>query len=84
MLLLTCVVPYRQEVCYEYLLPDPDVAPMVGLYPYVTALSSAYFHNSLWALMVVEGRRWLTRLARSPFFHQQVLSSWKRFLTAHS
>src|SRR5215471_8018472 len=34
-------------------------------------------------LMVVEGRKCLTRLARCAFFHQRDLSSWERFLAQH-
>ena len=48
--------------------------------PCFTAPSFAYFQSYLWALMVVEGRKCLTRLARCAFFHQRDLSSWERFL----
>jgi hypothetical protein len=48
-----------------------------------TAPSFAYFQSYVWALMVVEGRKCLTRLARCAFFHQRNLSSWERFLAAH-
>jgi hypothetical protein len=51
--------------------------------PYFTAPSFAYFQSYLWALMVVEGRKCLTRLARCAFFHQRALSSWERFLAGH-
>ena len=51
--------------------------------PCFTAPSLAYFQSSLWALMVVEGRTCLTRLARCAFFHQRDLSSWERFLAEH-
>jgi DDE superfamily endonuclease len=51
--------------------------------PYFTAPSFAYFQSYLWALMVVEGRKCLTRLARCAFFHQRALSSWERFLAEH-
>ena len=40
-----------------------------------TAPSFAYFRGYVWALMVVEGRKCLTRLARCAFFHQRDLSS---------
>jgi hypothetical protein len=43
--------------------------------PCFTAPSFAYFQSYLWALMVVEGRTCLTRLARCVFFHQRDLSS---------
>src|SRR5215831_18441003 len=36
-----------------------------------TAPSFAYFRGYVWALMVVEGRKCLTRLARCAFFHQR-------------
>ena len=48
-----------------------------------TAPSFAYFRGYVWALMVVEGRKCLTRLARCAFFPQRALSSWERFLAQH-
>jgi hypothetical protein len=51
--------------------------------PCFTAPSFAYFQSYVWALMVVEGRKCLTRLARCAFFHQRDLSSWERFLAGH-
>jgi hypothetical protein len=51
--------------------------------PCFTAPSFAYFESYVWALMVVEGRKCLTRLARCAFFHQRDLSSWERFLAVH-
>jgi hypothetical protein len=51
--------------------------------PCFTAPSFAYFQSYVWALMVVEGRKCLTRLARCAFFHQRDLSSWERFLAEH-
>lgn len=51
--------------------------------PCFTAPSFAYFQSYLWALMVVEGRKCLTRLACCAFFHQRHLSSWERFLAEH-
>jgi DDE superfamily endonuclease len=48
-----------------------------------TAPSFAYFRGYVWALMVVEGRKCMTRLARCVFFHQRALSSWERFLAEH-
>lgn len=51
--------------------------------PCFTAPSFAYFQAYVWALMVVEGRKCMTRLARGAFFHQRDLSSWERFLAGH-
>jgi len=48
--------------------------------PCFTIPSFAYFQSYVWALMVVEGRKCMTRLARCAFFHQRDLSSWERFL----
>jgi hypothetical protein len=48
-----------------------------------TAPSFAYFRGYVWALIVVEGRKCLTRLARCAFFHPRDLSSWERFLAEH-
>jgi DDE superfamily endonuclease len=54
-----------------------------GFAPCFTAPSFAYFQAYVWALMVVEGRKCLTRLARCAFFHHRDLSSWERFLAEH-
>src|SRR5215831_4100294 len=51
--------------------------------PCFTAPSFAYFQSYMWALMVVEGRKCMTCLARCVFFHQRALSSWERFLAEH-
>lgn len=51
--------------------------------PCFTGPSFAYLQSYLWALMVVEGRKCMTRLARCVFFHQRDLSSWERFLAGH-
>lgn len=51
--------------------------------PCCTAPSFAYFPAYVWALMVVEGRKCLTRLARCAFFPHRDLSSWERFLAEH-
>jgi hypothetical protein len=51
--------------------------------PCFTAPSFAYFRGYVWALMVVEGRKCMTRLARCAFFHRRDLSSWERFLAEH-
>jgi DDE superfamily endonuclease len=51
--------------------------------PCFTAPSFAYCQSYLWALMVVEGRKCMTRLARCVFFHPRDLSSWERFLAEH-
>ena len=51
--------------------------------PCFTAPSFAYFQSYVWALMVVEGRTCMTRIARCVFFHQRALSSWERFLAEH-
>ena len=48
--------------------------------PCFTTPSFAYFQSYGWALMVVEGRKCMTRLARCAFCHQRALSSWERFL----
>src|SRR6266702_6100226 len=51
--------------------------------PCFTVPSFLYFQAYVWALMVVEGRKCLTRLARCVFFHQRALSRWERFLAEH-
>lgn len=58
--------------------------PLVHVFaPCFTAPSFAYFQSYLWALMVVEGRKCLTRLARCAFFLPRDLSSWERFLAGY-
>jgi len=51
--------------------------------PCFTAPRFASFQSYMWALMVVEDRKCMTRLARCVFFHQRALSSWERFLAEH-
>jgi len=51
--------------------------------PCFTAPRFASFQSYMWALMVVEGRKCMTRLARCVFCHQRALSSWERFLAEH-
>src|SRR5881397_2889393 len=51
--------------------------------PCFTTPSFASFQASMWALMVVEGRKGMTRLARCVFLHQRARRSWERFLAAH-
>jgi hypothetical protein len=51
--------------------------------PCFTAPSFASFQSYVWALMVVEGRKCMTRLARCAFFPPRALSSWERFLAEH-
>jgi DDE superfamily endonuclease len=51
--------------------------------PCLTAPSFLSFQAYVWALMVVEGRQWLPRLARCVFVHQRALSRWERFLAEH-
>ena len=51
--------------------------------PCFTTPSFAYFRAYIWALMVVESRKCMTRLARCAFFHPRALSSWERFLAEH-
>jgi hypothetical protein len=51
--------------------------------PCFTAPGFVYFQSYVWAPMVVEGRKCLTRLARCAFFPQRDLSSWERFLAGH-
>jgi hypothetical protein len=62
----------------------PQTLPLLHVFaPYFTAPSFAYFRAYMWALMVVEGRKCMTRLARCAFFHPRALSSWERFLAEH-
>ena len=62
----------------------PQTWPLLHVFaPCFTAPSFVYFRAYVWALMVVEGRKCMTRLARCAFFHPRDLSSWERFLAAH-
>jgi DDE superfamily endonuclease len=67
----------------EIFFPAQTLSLLHIFAPCCTAPSLAYFQSYLWALMVVEGRKCLTRLARCAFFHQRDLSSWERFLAEH-
>ena len=67
----------------EIFFPAQTLSLLQVFAPCFTAPSFAYFRASVWALMVVEGRKCLTRLARCAFFHQRALSSWERFLAEH-
>jgi hypothetical protein len=67
----------------EIFFPAQTLSLFQGFAPCFTAPSFAYFQAYVWALMVVEGRKCLTRLARGAFFHQRALSSWERFLAEH-
>lgn len=63
--------------------PPPMLSLLQVFAPYFTAPSFTYFQAYIWALMVVEGRKCLTRLAGCVFFHQCSLSSWERFVAKH-
>jgi DDE superfamily endonuclease len=67
----------------EIFFPAQTLSLLHVFAPYFTTPSFAYFQSYLWALMVVEGRKCTTRLARCVFFHQRDLSSWERFLAEH-
>jgi len=67
----------------EIFFPAQTLSLLQVFAPCFTAPSFAYFQSYLWALMVVEGRKCMTRLARCAFFHQRDLSSWERFLAEH-
>lgn len=67
----------------DIFFPTQTLSLLQAFVPCFTAPSFAYFQSYLWALMVVEGRKCMTRLARCAFFHQRDLSSWERFLAEH-
>jgi len=67
----------------EIFFPAQTLSLFQVFAPCFTAPSFAYFPISMWALMVVEGRKCMTRLARGTFFHSRDLSRWERFLAAH-
>jgi DDE superfamily endonuclease len=67
----------------DIFFPTQTLSLFQAFSPCFTAPSFAYFQSYMWALMVVEGRKCLTRLARCAFFHQRDLSSWERFLAEH-
>jgi hypothetical protein len=67
----------------DIFLPAQTLALFQVFAPCLTAPSFAYFQAYGWALMVVEGRKCMTRLARCVFFHPRALSSWERFLAEH-
>jgi len=67
----------------EIFFPAQTLSLFQVFAPCFTAPSFAYFRAYVWALMVVEGRKCMTRLARCAFFHPRDLSSWERFLAEH-
>jgi DDE superfamily endonuclease len=67
----------------DIFLPTQTLSLFQVFAPCFTAPSFAYFQSYVWALMVVEGRKCMTRIARCVFFHQRDLSSWERFLAEH-
>jgi hypothetical protein len=67
----------------EIFFPAQTLSLFQVFAPCFTAPSFAYLQAYVWALMVVEGRKCMTRLARCAFFHQRDLSSWERFLAEH-
>ena len=67
----------------DIFFPAQTLSLILVFEPCFTSPSFAYFQSYMWALMVVEGRKCLTRLARCVFFHRRDLSSWERFLAAH-
>jgi DDE superfamily endonuclease len=67
----------------DIFFPTQTLSLLQAFAPCFTAPSFAYFQSYLWALMVGEGRKCMTRLARCAFFHQRDLSSWERFLAEH-
>ena len=67
----------------DIVFPTQTLSLLQACAPCFTAPSFTYFQSYLWALMVVEGRTCMTRLARCAFFHQRALSSWERFLAEH-
>ncbi len=67
----------------EIFFPAQTLSLFQVFAPCFTAPSFAYFRAYGWALMVVEGRKCMTRLARCAFFHPRDLSSWERFLAEH-
>jgi hypothetical protein len=67
----------------EFFFPAQTLSLLQVFAPCFTAPSFAYFRAYVWALMVVEGRKCVTRLARCAFFHPRDLSSWERFLAEH-
>jgi hypothetical protein len=63
----------------DIFFPTQTLSLFQAFAPCFTAPSFAYFQSYMWALMVVEGRKCMTRLARCAFFHQRDLSSCQFF-----
>src|SRR5882724_7568259 len=55
----------------EIFIPAQTLSLFQVFAPCFTAPSFAYFQAYMWALMVVEGRKCMTRLARCVFFHRR-------------
>jgi DDE superfamily endonuclease len=67
----------------DIFFPPQTLSLLQVFAPCFTGPSFAYFQSDMWALMVVEGRKCMARLAGCVFFHQRGLSSWERFLAEH-
>jgi DDE family transposase len=67
----------------DIFFPTQTLSLFQAFAPCFTAPSFASFQSYRGALMVVEGRKCMTRLAHCAFFHQRDLSSWERFLAEH-
>jgi len=81
--LLLCVVQRSQEVCDGGFFPAQTLSLFLVFESCFTVPSFVYFRAYERALMVVEGRKCMTRLARCAVFHPRHLSSWERFLAEH-
>jgi hypothetical protein len=66
------------EICF----PAQTLSLLPVFAPGCTAPSVASFQRSGWALRVVEGRTWLTRLARCACGHQRHRRRWERVRAA--
>ncbi len=62
----------------DIFFPAQTLSLLQGVAPWFTPPSFAYFQSSVGALLVVEGRQCLTRLARWAFCHPRDRSRWER------
>lgn len=64
-------------------LPPLLLTYLAAFRPAFSTRTWPYFQGFIWALLVLEGRKCVTRLSRACVFIDRHLASWERFLSQH-
>lgn len=64
-------------------LPPLLLTYLAGFRPAFSSRTWPYFQGFIWALLVLEGRKCITRISRACVFIDRHLASWERFLSQH-